>query len=132
MDRSTAFSHISGHSKEVHAPFGTRDSDLSPWLSNSSKDAYEAVVYILQLHRNGIVTTSLVISKARVAQLKSLTIPRAELTGAYLLAILLSYSAHILQITDINAWTDSAIVLCWLQKVPSSLNTFVGNRIGVI
>ncbi len=85
-----------------------------------------------QLHRDGRITTSLVISKARVAPLKSLTIPRAELAGAYLLAKLLSYSSHILCVTEINAWTDSAIVLCWLRKVPSSLNVFVGNRVAAI
>ncbi len=101
-------------------------------FSNASKDAYGAVVYVRQLDRDGRITTSLVISKARVAPLKSLTIPRAELAGAYLLAKLLSYSAHILCVTEINAWTDSAIILCWLRKVPSSLNVFVGNRVAAI
>ncbi len=101
-------------------------------FSDASNDAYGAVVYVRQLHRDGCITTSLVISKARVAPLKSLTILRAELAGAYLLAKLLSYSAHILCVTEINAWTDSAIVLCWLRKVPSSLNVFVGNRVAAI
>ncbi len=101
-------------------------------FSDASKDAYGAAVYIRQLKRDGTIDTSLVISKARVAPLKGLTIPRAELTGAYLLAKLLVYASQLLQISNLTAWTDSAIVLCWLRKVPSSLHTFVGNRVAAI
>jgi len=101
-------------------------------FSDASNNAYGAVVYIRQLRMDGLITTSLVISKARVAPLKGLTTPRAELTGALILARLLVYVGRILEITDLTAWTDSSIVLCWLRKVPSSLNTFVGNRVAAI
>ena len=60
--------------------------------------------------------------------LKTLTIPRDELTAAYLLAKLLSYTSDQLQITDTTAWSDSTM-LCWLRKSPTSLKTFVANRV---
>ncbi len=73
----------------------------------------------------------MVIAKARVAPLKGLTIPRAELLAAYLMAKL-NYSAQTLHITNTTAWTDSAIVLCWMRKMPSSLTAFVANRVMAI
>ena len=101
-------------------------------FSDASKEAYGATVYIQSVHHDNTISTSLVISKARVASLKGLTIPRAELTEVYLRAKLLHYCSHLLDISEVSAWTDSSIVLCWLRKLPSSLHTFVGNRVAAI
>ncbi len=101
-------------------------------FSDASKDAYGAVIYLRQLHEDGTLSVSLVIAKARVAPVKGLTIPRAELLAAYLMVKLLKYAAQLLHITNTTAWTDSAIVLCWMRKMPSSLNAFVANRVMVM
>ena len=101
-------------------------------FSDASKDAYGAVVYLRQTHKDGTISIAMVIAKAKVAPLKGLTIPRAELLAAYLMAKLLNYSAQTLHITNTTAWTDSAIVLCWIRKMPSSLAAFVANRVMAI
>ncbi len=101
-------------------------------FSDASDLAYGAVVYLRQVHEDTSISVSLVMSKARVSPLKPLTTPRAELVAAYLLAKLLSYISDLLNISDLFAWTDSSIVLCWLRKLPSTLNTFVAHRVSAI
>ncbi len=98
-------------------------------FANASQEAYGAVVYLKLTHSNGMSATSIIISKARVIPIKGLTIPRAELTAAYMLAKLLNYCSKLLDIQSIIAWSDSSIVLCWLRKSPNALNTFVANRV---
>lgn len=63
--------------------------------------------------------------------MKPVTIPKAELTGAHLLAKLLRKTADLLDIplTKVFAWTDSEIVLHWLPKSPPLLDRFVANRV---
>lgn len=82
----------------------------------------------------GNVQVSLVTSKTKVAPIKRLTIPRLELCGAQLLAHLLSHAHQVLEIplSHTCAWTDSTIVLNWLDGSPRRFKTFVGNRISTI
>ena len=77
---------------------------------------------------------SLVMSKSNVAPIKRLTIPRLELCGAQLLARLIHHIGHVLDIplSHVHAWTDSTIVLNWLDGSPKRFNTYVGNRISTI
>ena len=66
------------------------------------------------------VQVALVISKTKVALIKRLMIPRLELCGAQLLAQLLFYVREALHIPiqDVHVWTDSTIVLSWLEGNP--------------
>ena len=74
---------------------------------------------------------ALVTAKIKIALLKRLSIPRLELCGAQLLANLLTNVRKALSI-DLNhvyAWSDSTIVLHWLDGSPKWFKTFVGNRV---
>lgn len=105
-------------------------------FSDASRKAYGACVYIRALFPNKTVSCHLVTSKSRVAPIKEATIPRLELCGALLLANLISRTLSIFErrfsFQSINLWTDSEIVLCWLNAHPSRFNVFVANRISQI
>ena len=86
-------------------------------FSNASEDAYTAVVYIRATYVEGPPTITLVTAKTKVAPLKKLSIPRLELCGASLLAKLLTTTRMALDISlsDVFAWSDSTIVIHWLD-----------------
>ncbi len=101
---------------------------------DASSVAYGAVVYLRTQPPEGPAQTAIVIAKARGLPTKGITIPKAELSAAHLLATLLSHTQALLKIpaNDLHAWTDSQIVLHWLPKSPSALNRFVANRVAAI
>ena len=103
-------------------------------FSDASEDAYAAVVYLRFTNAASDVHISLVISKSKVAPIKRLSIPRLELCGAHLLSKLLHHVRGVLSIPlqDIFGWTDSSIVLSWMQGNPRRFKTYVGNRISSI
>ena len=97
-------------------------------FSDASEKAYSGVVYLRLEDSNGAVYTSLVISKTRVAPIKRQTIPLLELCGALTLAHLLAHSKSILEMPmdSIHAWTDSTIVLSWIQGNPTPIQGICG------
>jgi len=72
--------------------------------------------------------TLIVMSKTKLAPIKKLTIPRLELRGAYLVAT----SHQTSPLSCVQAWTDSTIVLNWLDGSPRRFKTYVGNRVSSI
>ena len=92
---------------------------------DASENAYAAVVYLRLADADGNVHVSLVISKNKVAPIKRLTIPRLELCGAHLLSKLLHHVREVLSIPlrDVFGWTDSSIVLSWMQGNPRRFKT---------
>ena len=96
-----------------------------------SQAAYGGAVYLRAVYSDTTTSSTLVTSKTKVAPLKPTTIPRLELCAAHLLGKLLSHTAEVLGITlsDIYAWTDSAITLGWLNLPPHHLKVFVANRV---
>lgn len=101
---------------------------------DASENCFGAVVYCKSISANGEVFVALIASKSRVAPLKSLTIPRLELCAAVLLSKLVKKIIIALKFPDASTylWSDSMIVLCWLQKEPSTLKTFVSHRVATI
>lgn len=76
----------------------------------------------------------LLCSKTRVALFKQQTIPRLELCAALTLARLMKKVLSSLNIVfdKITYWSDSTIVLNWIQTQPSKLQVFVSNRVAEI
>ncbi|GBO19940.1 hypothetical protein AVEN_35883-1 [Araneus ventricosus] len=103
-------------------------------FADASELAYGAVIYVKSINSYGGSEVKLLISKSRVAPLKFVTIPRLELCAAVLLSKLMRrvLRALELEVSKTYFWTDSTIVLSWLEKECKELKTFVGNRISII
>jgi transposase InsO family protein len=101
---------------------------------DSSETAYGACLYIRSMDGNEQTCCKLPCSTSRVAPIKQLTIPRLELCAAVLLAKLFRRATHALKtvIHSCYLWTDSSIVLTWIQGTPTRWKTFVGNRVALI
>ena len=101
---------------------------------DSSERAYGACLYIRSTDKNNKTSCELLCSTSKVAPLKQLTIPRLELCAATLLSKLYKKATHALNLTidESYLWTDSSIVLTWIQGSPTKWKTFVGNRVAFI
>ena len=100
-------------------------------FSDASCKAFSAVIYIRAVYKTGPPTSALVQSKTRVAPLVDRTIPELELCGAHILAKLLESTSKTLGIKteNISAYSDSTIVLAWLDGNPKRYKLYVSNRI---
>ncbi|GFS58718.1 uncharacterized protein TNCV_4518521 [Trichonephila clavipes] len=103
-------------------------------FADASEKCYGAVLYCRSQSPDVATTVKLVTSKSRVAPVKSVTIPRLELCAAVLLAKLMKRVETALQMKTppVYLWSDSTIVLAWIQKEPNLLKTFVANRVATI
>ena len=103
-------------------------------FSDASERAYSAVIYLRMECTDGSIQVSLVSSKSRVAPIKKLTIPRLELSGARLLAQQIHHTRLAMDIppSHVFTWTDSTIVLSWIEGNPRCFKTYVGNRVADI
>ncbi|XP_011860315.1 PREDICTED: uncharacterized protein LOC105557632 [Vollenhovia emeryi] len=101
---------------------------------DASEQAYGACIYIVYRGTNNENSTALICSKFRVAPLKTLSLPRLELSGALLLTRLMGKVITSLGVKVHNKyyWTDSQIVLAWIGSPARRWQTFVANRIGEI
>ncbi|XP_037034254.1 uncharacterized protein LOC119073047 [Bradysia coprophila] len=100
-------------------------------FSDASEDAYAAVIYSRLVGHDGAIQVTLISAKTRVAPLKRETLPRLELCGLVLLTDLMSEVQKALPVVEenVHAWTDSTIVLGWLNTNPARLKTYVANRV---
>ncbi|XP_023314096.1 uncharacterized protein LOC111693534 [Trichogramma pretiosum] len=101
---------------------------------DASLEAYAAMAYARFIDKDTVVGISLIMSRARVAPLKPLTIPRLELQAALLGARLrdtlikeldFDFSRKVL-------WSDSTTVLHWIRNEPCTKQTYVAHRLGEI
>ncbi|XP_053373003.1 uncharacterized protein LOC128546473 [Mercenaria mercenaria] len=93
---------------------------------DTSQSSYGAAAYLCKGQQS-----SLIMSKNRVAPLKKLTLPRLELMAATVGARLANHIQKILQHTDVYFWSDSQIVLYWLETA-KPLPRFVQNRVNEV
>ena len=103
-------------------------------FSDASQKACGAVIYLSTSYINHPPTVVLVTAKTKVAKKNPPTIPRLELCGAMLLTKLMNNVAAVLSIPleNIRAWTDSSIILAWLDGRPREFKQFVANRVSFV
>ena len=101
---------------------------------DASETGYGVVTYLRMIDSEERIHCSLVMSKARVAPLKKVTIPRLELTAASVAVRLnkMILSELDFEIDQVFFWTDSMSVLKYLHNEKSRFHTFVANRISFI
>lgn len=113
----------------------TRASDVHlHGFADASSKAYGAAIYVqLRLHNQKYVA-NLLFSKSRVAPLKTVSIPRLELSAMELLSRLMLQTVEKMgwKGAPYTLWTDSTIALHWIHKEPYQCETFVANRIASI
>ena len=103
-------------------------------FSDASEQAYACVVYLCTEYENGQVDCRIISSKARVAPIKQVMIPKLELMGALLLAELMHTIRNVLlqeldpeKITSFY-WVDSLVALCWVKN-SKPWKQFVRNQV---
>lgn len=102
-------------------------------FADASGAAYGAVAYLLWQTQQG-PEISLVSAKARVAPLRHTTIPRLELMAALVASRLTHtiYKEFKIKPSSVTLWTDSTIVLNWIQSESATFKPFVGIRVAEI
>ena len=100
-------------------------------FSDASKEAYGAVIFIRATYPDGPPTVELVTAKSKVTPMASRSIPQLELCGATLLAKLMTTTRQTLDvpIQDVYVYTDSTIVLAWLDGQAKRYCIYSANRI---
>ncbi|GFQ81445.1 integrase catalytic domain-containing protein [Trichonephila clavata] len=99
-------------------------------FSDASKSAYGTILYLRFVTCNNKIETSFICSKSRVAPLKSLTLPRLELTAALLSARLAKQVSSCLKFNaNIYYWTDSLISYYWICGDSSAFKPYIKNRV---
>lgn len=101
---------------------------------DASQAAYGACVYVRSQDEDGNWQARLLCARSRIAPLKGATIPRLELSGALCLSQLISKvsEAWDFDCHTCRLWTDSTIVLGWLNAQSRCLKVYVANRVSQI
>ena len=104
---------------------------------DASEIGYAACIFIVAQNEVGGRSSTLLTAKAKIAPLKTQSIPRLELRAALLgcqlvNSVIESLNKMSVKIQSQYAWTDSTIVVNWLSSGPSVWVTFVANRVAKI
>jgi len=102
-------------------------------FSDASKDGLGVVVYARVLHQNNESTCSFIMARGKLTPMKSCSIPRLELLAALYSARLVNYVKTALSVQcRIICWTDSKVVLSWINSNHQRWKQFVANRVSEI
>lgn len=89
-------------------------------FSDASEKGYGSIVYLPALKSPEEFHVSFVISRAKVAPIKRVTLPRLELLGALLSAPLINFVKSALHFPDsvrLTYWTDSKVAFSWIKVI---------------
>ncbi|XP_062620585.1 uncharacterized protein LOC134282159 [Saccostrea cucullata] len=103
-------------------------------FADASEVGIGVVIYLRLVSETGKIHCSFVLGKSRVAPLKTVTIPRLELTASTLAVKLCKIVTKQLdyQIDQVYFWTDSMSVLRYIKNTKTRFHTFVANRLAII
>ncbi|KAK4324775.1 hypothetical protein Pmani_004615 [Petrolisthes manimaculis] len=104
------------------------------YFCDASEYGYGAVAYLRTDKLDDTVSVDILLAKSRLAPLKGSTIPRLELAGALEAVRLDKLLQEELKIPLEQSiyWTDSTIVLWYLQSPEKRFQTYVANRVAKI
>lgn len=100
-------------------------------FSDASTKGYRQCSYLRLIDEKGDIHCSLVMGKARVTPLKPITIPRLKLTAALVstrVSDQLKKELHLDNATN-TYWTDSKVVLGYVNNESRRFHIFVANRV---
>ena len=103
-------------------------------FSDASFVGYGVACYLRWVDMEGKVEVSLVMGKSRVSPLKPTTVPRLELTAAWVSAKIAALLTEELKLDDLETffWVDSKIVLGYIYNKTRRYTVFVANRVNLI
>lgn len=103
-------------------------------FSDASESGYGIACYLRYPTMSGLYQCRLAYGKSRVAPLKTVSVPRLELSAATLSirAARILTDALGTKIERVTFWTDSKTVLYYIANRTTRFSTFVANRISVI
>ena len=103
-------------------------------MSDASQVGYGRCSYLRLVDKNGRIHCSLVMGKARVAPLKTVTIPRLELTAATVSVKVASMLKEELDYDGLQDfyWTESKVVLGFINNESRRFPLYVANRVQLI
>ena len=103
-------------------------------FADTSTKSYGGCSYLRVLNVDGLIKCLFVMGKSNVAPLKSISIPRLELTAAVLAAKLSAFIVRELEFefSRIVFWSAATVVLRYINNTSTHFRTFVANRIELI
>ena len=99
-----------------------------------SPAAYGATAYARYIYQIGLISKRIVASKARVAPLKGVSLPRLKTMGTIVGIHLASSISSVLEflIKQAAFWSDSMDVLWWIGRPSHQFKPFIANHVGEI
>ena len=103
-------------------------------FSDASKDAIGASVYLRLFNQNGEICTALLFGQSKVAPAQTTSIPRLVLCAAVLAtqAVARITREIDMEVNAITFYTDSKVVLGYVQNESRRFHVYVANRIQII
>ncbi|XP_018395641.1 PREDICTED: uncharacterized protein LOC108774118 [Cyphomyrmex costatus] len=134
-DYCSSLNHLNNLQVQSNISIHSQDAIFDVYgFGDASEMAYGACLYAVNTDQQGIIHSELICAKAKVAPLKTVSLPRLELEAALMLARLLNTvkESCMQKIGRVKLWSDSTVTLGWIKAPPHTLKTFVANRVAKI
>ena len=109
-------------------------SSASHVFVDASPAAYGATAYARYICQSESISRRIIASKARVAPLKAVILPRLEMMGTIVCLCLATSVSSVLEflIKQATFWSDSTDILWWIRRPSRQFKPFIANHVGEI